>query len=324
MKQRIVAICIALLALGTPGPLGALAQGTAAYPSRPIRMIVPFSAGGPTDILARALAEEFPRLLGQSMIVENRLGAGGNLGAEIAARSPPDGYTLVMGASGAFAINVTLFPKLPYDVVRDFAPVSLATILPMVLVVHPSLPVKTVRELIDLARTRQLSYGSAGNGTSIHLSTEMFNAITGINMAHVPYKGVSQAMLDLVGGQYPLMFSDAMTALPQVNAGKLRAVAITTPSPLYPGVPTFIDSGIAGYDPSVWYGVFAPAGTPKDIVNRLAAAIAKGLQTPQVRDRLAAMGARTVGSTPEEFGEFVKAEIARWAKVVKASGARVD
>ena len=297
-----------------------------AYPTRPVRMIVPFSAGGPTDILARALAEEFPRLLGQPMIVENRLGAGGNLGAEIAAKSPPDGYTLVMGASGAFAINVTLYPKLPYDVLRDFAPVSLATTLPMILVVHPSVPVKTVEDLIALAKARpgQLTYGSAGNGTSIHMSTELFKSMTGADMLHVPYKGVSQAMVDLVGGQFPLMFSDAMTALPHVRSGKLLPIAITASSPLYPGVPTFIESGLAGYDPSVWYGVFAPAGTPKDIVQKLSLAIAQGLQSPQVRDRLAAMGAQTVGNTPEAFGEFVRADIARWAKVVKAAGIRLE
>lgn len=323
MKRRIAALCIALLA---SGPLGALAQGPANYPSRPIRMVVPFNAGGPTDIVARAVSQEIAVTLGQPVVVENRLGAAGNIGAEMVAKSAPDGYTIVMGATGAFAVNATLYPKLPYDVMRDFAPVSLVSTVPFVLVVHPSLPVKTVNDLIRLAKEKpgQLSYGSAGSGTSIHMATEMFKSMTGVDMVHIPYKGAALAVVDLISGQLQLMIADVVSSLPHVKSGKLRAIATTERNALLPDVPTFADSGFPGYDANVWYGVFAPAGTPREIVARLSSVIAKALQVPAVRERLANQGAQPIGSTPEEFTAFVRAEIAKWAKVVKASGVRAD
>jgi tripartite-type tricarboxylate transporter receptor subunit TctC len=296
------------------------------YPSKPIRMVVPFAAGGPTDVYARSVGQELSRILGQPVIVDNKPGAGGNLGADFVAKSAPDGYNIVLGAVGAFAVNMTLYPKMPYDVQRDFAPVSLIAIVPMMLVVNPALPVKTPRDLVELAKARpgQLTYGSAGNGTSVHMSTEMFKALTGIDMVHVPYKGVAPAMTDLIGGQLQLMFSDATSAIPHAKSGKVRAVAVTKRIEVMPEIPTFAELGYAGYDPTVWYGVFAPAGTPRDIVVKLNGAIAKALQAPEVRERLISQGANPVSNSPEEFTTFVRYEIARWGKVVKASGARVD
>jgi len=296
------------------------------YPSKPIRMVVPFAAGGPTDVYARSVGQELSRILGQPVIVDNKPGAGGNLGADFVAKSAPDGYNIVLGAVGAFAVNMTLYPKMPYDVLRDFAPVSLIAIVPMMLVVNPALPVKTPRDLVELAKARpgQLTYGSAGNGTSVHMSTEMFKALTGIDMVHVPYKGVAPAMTDLIGGQLQLMFSDATSAIPHAKSGKVRPVAVTKRIEVMPEIPTFAELGYAGYDPTVWYGVFAPAGTPRDIVVKLNGAIAKALQAPEVRERLISQGANPVSNSPEEFTAFVRDEIARWGKVVKASGARVD
>ena len=296
------------------------------YPSKPIRMVVPFAAGGPTDVYARSVGQELSRILGQPVIVDNKPGAGGNLGADFVAKSAPDGYNIVLGAVGAFAVNMTLYPKMPYDVLRDFAPVSLIAIVPMMLVVNPALPVKTPRDLVELAKARpgQLTYGSAGNGTSVHMSTEMFKALTGIDMVHVPYKGVAPAMTDLIGGQLQLMFSDATSAIPHAKSGKVRPVAVTRRIEVMPEIPTFAELGYAGYDPTVWYGVFAPAGTPRDIVVKLNGAIAKALQAPEVRERLISQGANPVSNSPEEFTAFVRDEIARWGKVVKASGARVD
>ena len=310
---------------------GALAAFSAtayaqSYPSKPIRMVVPFAAGGPTDVYARSVGQELSRILGQPVIVDNKPGAGGNLGADFVAKSAPDGYNIVLGAVGAFAVNMTLYPKMPYDVLRDFAPVSLIAIVPMMLVVNPALPVKTPRDLVELAKARpgQLTYGSAGNGTSVHMSTEMFKALTGIDMVHVPYKGVAPAMTDLIGGQLQLMFSDATSAIPHAKSGKVRPVAVTKRIEVMPEIPTFAELGYAGYDPTVWYGVFAPAGTPRDIVVKLNGAIAKALQAPEVRERLISQGANPVSNSPEEFTAFVRDEIARWGKVVKASGARVD
>ena len=320
--RRILAILLAAAAWAAFFP-AARAQG---YPAKPIRMVVPFAAGGPTDVYARAVGQELGRLLGQPLVVDNKPGAGGNLGADMVAKSAPDGYTLVLGAVGAFAVNMTLYPKMPYDVLRDFAPVSLITIVPMMLVVHPAVAVKTPQELVELARAQpgKLSYGSAGSGTSVHMASEMFKAMTGIDMVHVPYKGTAPAVADLMGGQIQLMFSDATTAIPHVKSGKLRAVAVTRRVEAMPELPTFAERGYPAYDPGVWYGVFAPAGTPRDVMLKLNGAIAKSLQVREVRERLEGLGAQPTSNSPEEFAEFVRAEIARWAKVVKASGARVD
>ena len=322
MNKRSFVVLLAASALASL-TCGAGAQ---TYPSKPIRMVVPFAAGGPTDVYARAVGQELTKLLGQPVIVDNRPGAGGNLGADLVAKSPPDGYNVVLGAVGAFAVNMTLYPKMPYDVLRDFAPVSLVAIVPMVLVVNPGVPVKTPKELVELAKSKPgtLSYGSAGNGTSIHMSAEMFKAMTGIDMAHVPYKGAAPAMTDLIGGQVQLMFADATSVIPHVKSGKVRAVAATKHVEAMPEVPTFAQSGFPSYDPTVWYGVFAPAGTPRDVVVKLNAGIAKSLQARDVRERLIGLGAQPTSSTPEEFTEFVRAEIPRWGKVVKSSGATVD
>ena len=322
MNKRSFVVLLAASALASL-TCGAGAQ---TYPSKPIRMVVPFAAGGPTDVYARAVGQELTKLLGQPVIVDNRPGAGGNLGADLVAKSPPDGYSVVLGAVGAFAVNMTLYPKMPYDVLRDFAPVSLVAIVPMVLVVNPGVPVKTPKELVELAKSKpgKLSYGSAGNGTSIHMSAEMFKAMTGIDMAHVPYKGAAPAMTDLIGGQVQLMFADATSVIPHVKSGKVRAVAATKHVEAMPEVPTFAQSGFPSYDPTVWYGVFAPAGTPRDVVVKLNAGIAKSLQARDVRERLIGLGAQPTSSTPEEFTEFVRAEISRWGKVVKSSGATVD
>lgn len=322
MKRR------SFLMFTTAAALTSLCFGAAAqsYPSKPIRLVVPFAAGGPTDVYARSVGQELSKLLGQPVIVDNRPGAGGNVGADIVAKSAPDGYNIVLGAVGAFAVNMTLYPKMPYDVLRDFAPVSLITVVPMMLVVNPALPVKSPKDLVERAKAKpgQLTYGSAGNGTSVHMSTEMFKAMTGIDMVHVPYKGVAPAMTDLIGGQLQLMFSDATSAIPHVKSGKIRAVAVTKHVEAMPEVPTFAQSGYPSYDPTVWYGVFAPAGTPRDIVLKLNGSIVKALQAHDVRERLISQGAQPTSNTPEEFTEFVRAEIPRWEKVVKASGAKVD
>ena len=322
MNKRSFVVMLAASALASL----ACGAGAQTYPSKPIRMVVPFAAGGPTDVYARTVGQELTKLLGQPVIVDNRPGAGGNLGADLVAKSPPDGYNVVLGAVGAFAVNMTLYPKMPYDVLRDFAPVSLVAIVPMVLVVNPGVPVKTPKELVELAKSKPgtLSYGSAGNGTSIHMSAEMFKAMTGIDMAHVPYKGAAPAMTDLIGGQVQLMFADATSVIPHVKSGKVRAVAATKHVEAMPEVPTFAQSGFPSYDPTVWYGVFAPAGTPRDVVVKLNAGIAKSLQARDVRERLIGLGAQPTSSTPEEFTEFVRAEISRWGKVVKSSGATVD
>ena len=312
----------ALLLLCAP----AAAPAQDAYPTRPIRIVVPFTAGGPTDIFARAIGAEISKTLGQPVIVDNRPGAGGNLGTEMVAKAPADGYTLIMGAVGSFAVNPTLYAKLPFDVLRDFAPISQVTNVPFVLVVHPGVAAKSLQEFLALARAKpgQMSYGSAGTGTSMHLSTELFKTMAKIDIVHVPYKGASQAVVDLLSGQVQVLMADVVSALPHVKAGKFRPLAITARSALYAEVPSFADAGLPGFDANVWYGLFAPAATPREIVQKLYSHVAKALQTPEVGDRLTAQAAQVVGSTPEQFTVFVRTEIVKWAKVVKESGARID
>jgi tripartite-type tricarboxylate transporter receptor subunit TctC len=317
---RLAALVLALGA-GT-----AFAQG--AYPSKPIKIVVPFAAAGTTDLLARAVGNEMQKAMGQPVVVENRPGAGGNLGSDIVAKAAPDGYTLLVGAVSPQAINVTLYPKMPYDVMRDFVHITLIAAVPNVLEVNPSVPVKTVKELIALAKSKpgQLTYASSGSGTSIHLSAELFKTMAGVDMLHIPYKGSGPAVTDLIAGQVNLMFDNLPSSIAQIKAGKLRAIAVTTlkRSPALPDVPTIAESGLPGYDASSWFGMHAPAGTSKDIVQKLYQVVSKSLHTPEMSERLATQGAEAVGNTPEEFTEFVRAEIAKWAKVVKASGARVD
>jgi tripartite-type tricarboxylate transporter receptor subunit TctC len=314
--------------MGALGASAAFAQGAAGYPAKPIRIVVPFPAAGTTDILARAVGIEMQKAWGQPVVVENRPGAGGNLGSDMVAKAAPDGYTLLVGAVSPQAINVTLYPKMPYDVMRDFAHITLIAAVPNLLEVHPSVPVKTVKELIDLAKSKpgQLSYASSGNGTSIHLSAELFKTMAGVDMLHIPYKGSAPAVTDLIAGQVQLMFDNLPSSIAQVKAGKLRPIAVTTlkRSPALPDVPTIAESGLPGYDASSWFGMHAPAGTPKDIISKIHGVVTKSLQAPEMIERLSTQGAQPVGNTPEEFTEFLRVEIAKWARVVKASGARVD
>ena len=309
-------------------PVAGLAQ---AYPNRSVRLVVPFPAGGTTDILARAMAQKLTESLGQAFVVDNRPGAGGNIGADIVAKSTPDGYTLLMGTVGTHAINPGLYPKMPYDHVKDFAPVVLVAGVPNVLVVNPGVPVKTVAELVALARDKPgtINFASSGSGTSIHLSGELFKSLTGTQITHVPYRGSSPALTDLIGGQVQIMFDNLPSAMPHIKGGKLRAIALTSSkrAPALPDVPTIAESGVASlasFDATSWFGVFAPAGTPRDVVLKINADANKALQSAEMKEKLLSQGAEAVGNTPEYFADYIKAETTKWAKVVRDSGAKVD
>jgi len=316
--------CMGALLLGCL-PLALAAQS--AYPNKPMRMIVPYPPGGPTDVLGRIVAQKLSESLGQQVVVENRPGASGMIGSEIVAKAAPDGYTLLTNAS-IHVINPSLYPKMSFDVLRDFAPVSLIAQVPLILVVNPGLPVKSVRDLIALAKAEpnRLNFGSSGNAAAPHLAGESFKIATGVQMQHVPYKGSAPALTDLIGGQVQLIFDSMPSAMPHVKSGKIKALAVTTAkrSPTVPDLPTIAESGVPGFDISTWYGVWAPAGTPKDIIHKLAAEMAKALQQPAVRERLAALGAEPVGNSPEEFAAYCQSELAKWSKIVKESGARAD
>ena len=291
------------------------------YPNKPIRFIVPFPAGGIADVMARVIGQKLTDAWNQPVVVENRAGAGGNIGAEIVAKSPPDGHTLIMGSIGTHAVNVSLFSKMPYDPVRDFAPVALVIQAEGLLVLHPSVPVKTVKELIALARARpgQLAYASAGNGTASHLAGELFKSMAKVDIVHIPYKGNVPAITDLIGGQTSMIFATMPTVLPQVKAGKLRALAVASAqrSPAAPDVPTIAEAALPGFEVTNWIGVFAPAGTPADIVARLNAEIMRIMRLPDVQPRLANEGAKFAPNTPHEFAAFQKSEIAKWGKVIR-------
>lgn len=293
------------------------------YPTRPIRLIVPFAAGGGNDTVARLVGDSLAKRLGQAVIVDNRPGAGGVVGAEAAARAPADGYTLFLGGVGSHAINPNLHKDLPYDPIKDFAAVSLLASAPLILVVHPSVPAQSVQELIAYARSHpgKLNYASNGNGSSSHLAAVMFASMTGTDMVHIPYKGLSPALTDLLSGQDQLMFSSVVAILPHVRAGKLRALAVTSRKrmALLPDIPTIAESGVANYETSSWYGILAPAGTPPEIVRRLHDEIVKVLAQDDVRNALAREGAEPVGDTPEEFTAFIRAEKQRMGDVIKSS-----
>ncbi len=303
----------------------AIAQAPA-YPVKSVRLVVPSSPGGGTDILARVLAQKMSETFGQQFVVENRPGAGQVIGIEAVARSAPDGYTLLMAAS-AIVINEVLYAKPPYDTLRDFAPVTLGASLPNILVVHPALPVKSVRELIVLAKTRagQLNYSSAGSGTSPHLSMELFRLMAGITLTHIPYKGSGPATVDLLAGQVQLSMPNVLTALPHIKGGKLRGLGVTSGKRAtgLPDIPAIAET-LPGYEAIQWYGILAPAGTTRDIVGKLQAEIARILVLPEVKDRLAADGADAVGSRPDEFAAYIRAELAKWGKVVKTGGIKLE
>ncbi len=315
----LVLLALALIAAA------AVAQGTA-YPAKPVRIVVPSSPGGGTDILARVLAQKLSESQGQQFVVENRPGAGQVIGIEAVARSAPDGYTLLMAAS-AIVINEVLYAKPPYDTLRDFVPVTLGASLPNILVVHPALPVKSVRELIALAKARpgQLNYSSAGSGTSPHLSMELFRLMAGITLTHVPYKGTGPATVDLVAGQVQLSMPNVLTALPQIKGGKLRGLGVTSAKRAtgLPDIPAIAET-LPGYEAIQWYGLLAPAGTPREIVNKVQAETARILVLPEVKARLAADGADAVGNRPEEFAAYIRTEIAKWGKVAKAGGIKLE
>jgi tripartite-type tricarboxylate transporter receptor subunit TctC len=317
---------IALSAVVLAAANGAVAQTP--YPSKPVRIVVPFPAGGTTDILARAVAQKLSETWGQQVIVDNRPGAGGNIGAELVARAAPDGYTLLMGTVGTHAINPGLYAKMPYDHVKDFAPVILVAGVPNVLVVNPSVPVGSVPELIAYAKANpgKLNFASSGSGTSIHLSGELFKTMTGVQMTHIPYKGSSPALADLIGGQVQLMFDNLPSSIGFIRAGKLRALAVTsaTRSSALPDTPTVAEAGVPGFEASSWFGLLAPAGTPPDIVAKIDGEVAKWLASPEAREKLAAQGANAAGGSPQDFARHIQAETAKWAKVVKESGAKVE
>jgi tripartite-type tricarboxylate transporter receptor subunit TctC len=305
----------------------ALAAGAAAqpYPAKPIRLVVPFPAGGIADIYGRLIGARVTEAWGQPVVVENRTGAGGNIGADLVAKAAPDGYTLVMGSIGTHAVNVSLFSKLPYDPVRDFAPIALVLEAEGLLVVHPSVPAQSVAELIALAKARPLTFASAGMGTASHLAGELFKSMAKVEMTHVPYKGNVPAITDLLAGQTALLFATMPTVLPHAKAGKLRALATigATRSAAAPELPTVAEA-LPGFEVTNWIGLFAPAGTPADIVRRWNGEVARFMQSKDTGARLLTEGARYIPMTPEQYGAFVRAEIAKWAPVVKASGARVD
>ena len=305
----------------------ALAQPAEAWPARPVRFILPFPPGGGTDILGRLIAERLTVSLGQPVVTENRGGAGGNVGAEAAAKSAPDGYTIVLVAP-SLAISPSLYSRLNYDPVKDFAPVSLVATVPNVMVTHPDVPAKTLAEFTRLARSKpgEMNFGSGGSGTSNHLAGELFNIVAGVKLVHVPYKGVNLAMNDVLSGRIQLVVIGVPATVPHIKAGKLRALALVAPkrSPVLPDVPTVAEAGLPEFDVTTWYGVLAPAGTPGPIVARLNAELGKIMHAPDLKERLDALATDPVTSTPEEFAALIRREIARWAEVVRDAGLKAD
>jgi tripartite-type tricarboxylate transporter receptor subunit TctC len=318
MNKHFVVSAIALALLA-----GATAAHAQQYPSKPIRFIVPFPPGGGNDTIARMIGQRLTAATGQQVIVDNRPGAGGAIGAEAAARAAADGYTMFLAGVATHGINPNLRRKLPYDPVRDFDAVTLIASAPLLVVVHPSLPVKSVKDLIALARTRpdQVNYASNGNGSSSHLAVEMFRMMTGTRMVHIPYKGLSSALTDLLSGEVQMMFSSAVAMLPHVKAGRLRAVAMTggKRSSVIPDIPTVAEAGVPGYETGSWYGVVVPAGTPRPAIDRLAQEIGAIVKSAEINKRLVSEAVIPVGSTPQEFDAHIKQELARWAKVIKAA-----
>ena len=321
LAQAVVIVSVVLAAM----PPLATAQ---AYPAKPIRWISPWPAGGANDIFSRAIGQRIGESLGQQVLVDNRPGAAGTIGSDIAAKAPADGYTLVMGSSPTHAIAPALYPALPYDPLRDFSAVTLVGSVPNVLVLHPSVPAKTVKEFIAVAKARpgKLNFASTGNGTSQHLSAELFKFMAGLDMVHIPYKGTAPALTELVAGQVDLAFENMPALIPHIQAGRLRALAVTTTkrSAVMPELPTIAEAALPGYDASVWFGVFAPAGTPRPVIDRLHGEILKALQKQDLKSRMIAMGTDVSGMGPDDFSAYVRKEIPKWANLVKAAGVKVS
>ncbi|MGZ5094330.1 MAG: tripartite tricarboxylate transporter substrate binding protein [Burkholderiales bacterium] len=301
----------------------ALAQ----YPVKPVRLVIGFAPGGGADILARTIAPKLGEVLGQQIVVDNRPGAAGNIGVELVVKSPPDGYTLLMGVPG-LVINPSLYAKLPYELARDVAPISLLGAVPNLLVVHPSVPASSVRQLVQLAKDNpgKLNFASSGAGTSLHLAAELFKVMAGVDIVHVAYKGGAPAVADLMGGHVDLMFDVLPSSMPHVKAGKLKALGVTSErrTPLLPDIPTVSESGLPGYRAITWNGILAPAATPRDVINKLNGAIVQVLRTPDMKERFAAIGTEPIVSTPDEFAAFLRAEAVKWAGVIKSAGIKVE
>jgi tripartite-type tricarboxylate transporter receptor subunit TctC len=320
-------VMVWLIGVGSAAVAGA--QPTAAgFPVRPIRLIVPNAAGGTTDLVARTVGQKLAEALGQQVVVDNRPGSGGIIGTEAAAKSAPDGYTLLMGTIGNIAISPHLYRKLAYDSVRDFAPITQLAAAAYMLVTHPSLPVGSVRQLVALAKAKpgHINYGSAGSGTGSHLSAELFKSISKIDIAHIPYKGGTPALIDVMAGHVQVMFNGIPSSMPHLKSGRIKAMAVTTSkrSPAAPGVPTIAEAGFPGAESTSWTGVLAPAGTPAAIVSQLHGELVRVLHSPDVKTRLSADGAVPVGSSPVEFGAYIRSELGKWGNVVKTSGATVN
>lgn len=320
MRHSVLGVGIALLSITL-----CMAES---YPSKPVRFISPYAPGGGTDIMARTLAQKLTESLGRQVVVENRPGGGGITGTETAAKAPPDGYTILLGSKGPLTVNPALYSKLPYDTLHDFAPISLISIVPALLAVHPSLPVKSVKELIALARARpgQLTFSSSGNGGSGHLSGEQFAALAHAKMVHVPYRGTGPATTALLSGGVTMSFGNLVALMSHVHAGRLRALAVTSAKRLSatPQLPTVSEAGLPGYQYVTWYGVLAPAGTPRDIIAKLNAELVKIARQPEMRERLTGEGGQVVGSTPEEFAAYLKTELVNSARLVKMANVRAD
>ena len=318
--MKTLLILLALLA-------GAPAEAQDAYPAKPVKLILPFPPGGPTDILGRLIAENLSARLGQPVITENRGGAGGNVGAEAAARSAPDGHTIVLVAP-SLAISPSLYKKLNYDPLHDFAPISLVASVPNVMVTHPSVPANNLAEFIALAKSRPggMNFGSGGSGTSNHLAGELFNLVAGVKLVHVPYKGVNLAMNGVLAGEVHLVFIGIPVPAPHIKAGRLRALAVLAKerSPILPDVPTAAEAGLPDFDVTTWYGILAPAGTPRPIITRLNAELTKIMRSPEMKERLATLATDPLNSTPEEFGAYLKSEMAKWGDVIRKAGLKAE
>jgi tripartite-type tricarboxylate transporter receptor subunit TctC len=323
MSRRPLLLLAAALFAGA-----ASAQNPAAYPAKPPRLVVPFGAGGITDLISRQVGVELGKLLGQTVVIDNRPGAGGNIAAELSARAAPDGYTLFMGTIGTQSVNPSLYSKLPYDAHKDFAPVILVSLTPHIVVIHPSVPAKTLRDLVALARARpgELNFSSAGNGSSPHLGLENFQLLTGTKLTHIPYKSGAEGVTAVIGGQASVTFEAMPVVMPHVKVGRLHALAVAaaTRSPAAPDLPSADEAGVTGFTSGSWQGILVPAGTPRDIIQRLNAETNKILRSADMKEKFIAQGTEPRGGSPEDFDAYIRAEAAKWAKIIKAAGTKLD